>query len=132
MKVRERSMSCNACKNGVQQPFAFSMAFQPIVEVNAGRVSAYEALVRGINNESAAMVLSHVTVENRYAFDQNCRLEANTLAKRLGLDSTDAKLSINLMPGAVYSPAASTQLTLQTAQEQAFPLDRLIFEKYRD
>lgn len=121
-------MSCKACKGGVQQPFIFSMAFQPIIDVETARVYAYEALVRGINKESAGMVLSKVTEENRYAFDQNCRVKAITLAKQLGLDKTDAKLCINFMPGAVYSPVACIQLTLKTAREQAFPLDRLIFE----
>ena len=94
-------MSCKACKDGVQQPFIFSMAFQPIIDVETARVYAYEALVRGINKESAGMVLSKVTEENRYAFDQNCRVKAITLAKQLGLDKTDAKLCINFMPGAV-------------------------------
>jgi EAL domain-containing protein (putative c-di-GMP-specific phosphodiesterase class I) len=128
MGIRGNAMSCKACKGGVQQPFIFSMAFQPIIDVETARVYAYEALVRGINKESAGMVLSKVTEENRYAFDQNCRVKAITLAKQLGLDKTDAKLCINFMPGAVYSPVACIQLTLKTAREQAFPLDRLIFE----
>ncbi len=51
-------------------------------------------------------VLSKVTDENRYAFDQACRVTAIKLAKRLGLEKTSAKLSINFMPGAVYNPAA--------------------------
>jgi EAL domain-containing protein (putative c-di-GMP-specific phosphodiesterase class I) len=37
-------------------------------------------------------------------------------------------LSINFMPGAVYSPAACIQVTLKTARKVSFPLDRLIFE----
>lgn len=119
---------CVACKDGVQQPFAFSMAFQPIVDVDAERVFAFEALVRGLNNEPAGVVLSKVTDENRYAFDQSCRVKAITLASKLGIDQIGAKLSINFMPGAVYSPVACIQLTLQTAATVAFPLDHLIFE----
>ncbi len=120
--------TCGACKDGVGQPFPFSMSFQPIVDVDAGRIYAFEALVRGINGESAGSMLSRVTEANRYAFDQGCRVKAITLAKRLGLDQTDARLSINFMPGAVYSPAACIQLTLKTAREVSFPLDRLVFE----
>ncbi len=104
------------------------MSFQPIVDVEAARVYAYEALVRGLNNEPAGLILSQVTQENRYSFDQNCRVKALTLASRLGLQATPAKLSINFMPGAVYSPAACIQLTLKTALSLSFPLDRLIFE----
>lgn len=120
--------NCGACHDGVAPPFPFSMAFQPIVDVEIGEVFAFEALVRGINNESALSILSQVTKENRYAFDQSCRVAAITLAKRLNLDATGAKLSINFMPGAVYSPAACLQLTLKTANELAFPTERLIFE----
>lgn len=119
---------CSACKDGVLQPMAFSMAFQPIVNVETGRVYAYEALVRGPNGESAYSVLSQITEENRYAFDQSCRVVAITLASKLGLPEIGAFLSINFLPGAVYSPAACIQLTLKTANEVSFPLDRLIFE----
>lgn len=122
------AIQCGACRDGTSQPFPFSMAFQPIVDVENQRIFAFEALVRGINNESAYSVLSQVTEENRYAFDQACRATAITQAKRLGLDKTDAKLSINFMPGAVYSPAACIKHTLKTANELAFPFDRLIFE----
>ena len=104
------------------------MAFQPVVDVSTERVFAYEALVRGPKGESAYSVLSQVTDENRYAFDQSCRVCAITLAERLGIVQTGAMLSINFMPGAVYSPAACIQLTLQTARRTGFPLDRLLFE----
>lgn len=122
------SSSCGACKNGVAQPFPFSMAFQPIVDVSLYRVYAYEALVRGLNGEGAYSVLSQVTPENRYAFDQACRVKAISLAAQLGLADTGARLSINFMPGAIYSPAACIQLTLKTAREVGFPLNKLIFE----
>ena len=119
---------CHACKAGREQPFPFSMAFQPIVDLDADSIYAYEALVRGPGGESAGSVLSQVTDQNRYAFDQGCRVAAITLASRLGLVQTGARLSINFMPGAVYSPAACIQLTLNTAREVGFPPDRLIFE----
>jgi EAL domain-containing protein (putative c-di-GMP-specific phosphodiesterase class I) len=122
------SKTCAACKDGAALPFSFSMAFQPIVDVEAKRVYAYEALVRGTAGESAYSILSQVTEESRYAFDQQCRVKAITLAVQLGLARDGAKLSINFMPGAVYSPAACLRLTLATARETGFPLDALIFE----
>ena len=106
----------------------FSMAFQPIVNVETGNVYAYEALVRGPNGEGAGTVLSQLTELNRYSFDQSCRVEAIELASRLGLVETGACLSINFLPNAVYSPSACIQLTLKTARSLNFPLDRLIFE----
>ncbi|RZL69026.1 MAG: EAL domain-containing protein, partial [Sphingomonas sp.] len=41
---------------------------------------------------------------------------------------TGARLSINFLPNAVYSPVACIQLTLKTAAAVGFPADRLIFE----
>ena len=82
---------------------------------------AYEALVRGVDNEPAGVILSQVTEENRYAFDQACRVMALTLATKLGLPKTGAKLSSNFMPGAVYSSAACIQLPLKTALSLSSP-----------
>jgi EAL domain-containing protein (putative c-di-GMP-specific phosphodiesterase class I) len=104
------------------------MAFQPIVDVTTGRPFAYEALVRGADGEGAAAVLSRVTPENRYAFDQQCRVAAIEQAVEAGILDSDARLSINFLPNAVYSPVACIQLTLRTARATGMPIDRLIFE----
>jgi EAL domain-containing protein (putative c-di-GMP-specific phosphodiesterase class I) len=119
---------CSGCRDGAALDFDFTMAFQPIVDVVRGEVYAYEALIRGANNESAFSVLERVTPENRYAFDQRCRVKAIEGAVAAGILAGDAKLSINFLPNAVYSPKACIQLTLKTAQATAFPTDRLIFE----
>ncbi|HVF93239.1 MAG TPA: EAL domain-containing protein [Sphingomonas sp.] len=104
------------------------MAFQPIVDVTTGRPFAFEALVRGIRGEGAGDVLAGVTPESRYAFDQQCRVAAIEGAVAAGILDTGARLSINFLPNAVYSPAACIQLTLKTARATGFPADRLIFE----
>jgi EAL domain-containing protein (putative c-di-GMP-specific phosphodiesterase class I) len=104
------------------------MAFQPILDLETGRPFAYEALARGRNGEGAASVLGQVTSENRYAFDQRCRVKAIETAVAAGILETGARLSINFLPNAVYSPRACIQLTLKTASATGFPADRLIFE----
>jgi EAL domain-containing protein (putative c-di-GMP-specific phosphodiesterase class I) len=104
------------------------MAFQPIVDVEASRVFAYEALVRGPEGQSAACILDQVTPENRYSFDQQCRVRAITLASQLQLTRTGARLSINFIPGAVCSSGSCIQFTLKTARECGIAPDRLIFE----
>lgn len=119
---------CQACRDGKNNPFPFSMAFQPIVDVEARTVFAYEALVRGPQDQSAVSVLSQLNADNLYAFDQGCRVAAISKAMQLGLAETGALLSINFMPGAVYSPSACIKLTLDTARRYDFPIDRLIFE----
>lgn len=126
--MTRKPYKCSACKDGVTEPFPFSMAFQPIVDVDVARPFAYEALVRGPQNESAGLLLDQLTPENRYSFDQLCRVKAISLAARLQMIETGAMLSINFMPGAVYSPEACIQLTLKTAAECKFPLQHLIFE----
>ena len=119
---------CAGCRDGQAFGIPFSMAFQPIVDMRSGAVFAHEALVRGINGEGAASVLSAVDDRNRYAFDQQCRVKAIELAARL-FDPADAeRLSINFMPNAVYEPRACIRLTLQTAMRTGFALDRIIFE----
>lgn len=119
---------CTGCRDGVDFDIPFSMAFQPIVDTDTGLPFAYEALVRGLDGCGAYDVLSQVTDANRYAFDQACRVKAIETAMAAGLMETDARLSINFLPHAVYSPVACIQLTLQTARTVAMPLDRLIFE----
>ena len=118
---------CQGCRSG-DHDFDIAMAFQPIVDVETGRPFAFEALVRGSNGESAGDVFARVTPENRYAFDQQCRVAAIEGAVAAGILETDARLSINFLPNAVYSPAACIQLTLKTARATGLPIGRLIFE----
>ncbi len=120
-------VGCQGCKAPSDQ-FDIAMAFQPIVDCETGRPFAFEALVRGSNGEGAASVLAQVTPENRYAFDQQCRVAAIEGAVAAGILETNAKLSINFLPNAVYSPVACIQLTLKTAKATGFPVERLIFE----
>ena len=126
----ERAMNekCQGCRNGAGFETPFSMAFQPIVDLRDGSVFAYEALVRGIDGQGAYSVLSELTDENRYAFDQACRVKAIELAADLGLPATGALLSINFLPNAVYEPLACIQLTLKTARTTGFPTQNLMFE----
>ncbi|RYF22732.1 MAG: EAL domain-containing protein [Oxalobacteraceae bacterium] len=105
--------------------FPFTMAFQPIVDIQHRRIDAYEALVRGPSGEGAYHVLSRVNDENRYAFDQACRTKAIDLATRLGIA---CRLNINFLPNAVYEPKACIRATLAAAARTGFPLDKLTFE----
>jgi EAL domain-containing protein (putative c-di-GMP-specific phosphodiesterase class I) len=123
------SAGCIGCRNADANAFEipFTMAFQPIVDVPAQKIWGYEALVRGVGGQSAFEVLSQVTEANRYAFDQACRVKAIELAgSRIG--GTDAKLSINFMPNAVYEPKACIRATLEAAGRTQFDPKRLMFE----
>lgn len=122
------NIQCQGCRDGQNFPLQFSMAFQPIVDVANQTVYAHEALVRGANGEGAMSILSAVDAENRYAFDQQCRVKAIELASKVFSQDDLPRLSINFMPNAVYEPRACIRLTLATAAKSGFPADRIIFE----
>lgn len=105
--------------------FDFTMAFQPTVDTANRQIFAHEALVRGLNNESAGEVFSHVHDSNRYRFDQVCRTKAIQLASKLGVPGF---LSINFMPNAVYQPERCLRTTLAAAELYNFPVEKIIFE----
>ncbi|GHB94025.1 EAL domain-containing protein [Thermomonas carbonis] len=101
------------------------MAFQPIIDVRTREIFAYEALVRGKGGQGAGVILSQVTQENRYIFDQTCRVTAVALASRLQMPCF---VSINFLPNAVYQAATCIRATLEAARAHGFPTSRLIFE----
>lgn len=119
------SPPCAWCRPGEPLPFEFTMAFQPIVDVERHEVFAYEALIRGTQGESAESLLGRVTPDTRYVFDQACRVKAVELAARLGITCF---VSINFLPNAVYQAATCIRATLQAARRAGFPTSRLIFE----
>ena len=118
-------VGCSECRNAEKLGIDFSMAFQPIVDVSSKSIFGYEALVRGINNESAASILAQVNDNNRYRFDQAIRVKAIDLAKKLNLQGM---LSINFLPNAVYRPETCIRATLEAATEMGFPTSQIMFE----
>ncbi len=127
--ARFESVGCAECRNLEGLGFDFTMAFQPIVNVRTRKAFAYEALVRGVNGESAASILSRVDDANRYRFDQACRVKSNENATALGLlGIADCKLSINFLPNAVYRAETCIRATLEAARLFEFPPERLMFE----
>ncbi len=120
--------ACHGCRNGDDFPVALTMAFQPIIDLEARQVWGYEALVRGQGGEGAASVLAAVTDENRYRFDQACRVKAIELAGHHMPPGSQAKLSINFMPNAVYEPKACIKASLAAAARAKFDPRRLMFE----
>ena len=125
------SPACAGCRDGRKLPFAIQIAYQPIVDVSEGRVWGYEALVRGTSGESAAEILAQVSDEDRYKFDQLCRVTAIKGAGRLFQDAR-TRLSINFMPNAVYEPAACIRASLAAAESVGFARDRIMFEFTED
>lgn len=105
--------------------FRFQHGLPAIIDLRDRSLYAYEALVRGTDGSGAASVLARVNDQNRYAFDQACRVKAVELAARLGMP---CRLSINFLPNAVYRAATCIRATLAAARRFGFPTERIIFE----
>jgi EAL domain-containing protein (putative c-di-GMP-specific phosphodiesterase class I) len=116
---------CGSCGTAERLGFQFDYAYQPIVDVLSRSTYAHEALVRGPAGEGALTVLSQVTEQNRYRFDQACRVKAIKTAAQLGMKE---RLSINFLPNAVYRPEVCIKTTLEAARVHGFPIDHIIFE----
>jgi EAL domain-containing protein (putative c-di-GMP-specific phosphodiesterase class I) len=123
---------CVGCRDGEELPFSFTMAFQPIVDVEAGRIWGYESLVRGPNGETASSILERVNAANRYRFDQAARVRAIELASRLFPRGEPLTLSINFLPNAVYEPQACIRSSLAAARRAGFDFRRIMFEFTED
>ena len=118
-------VSCSNCADSSELDFNFTMAFQPIINCQSNTIYGYEALVRGLNNESAYSIISQVNDDNRYTFDQLCRIKAIALASKLGINTM---LSINFLPNAIYKPERCIRTTLEAAKKYNFPTTNIMFE----
>ncbi len=116
---------CSGCADSAELDIQFEYAYQPIVEFATKSIYAYEALVRGPQGESAASVLAQVNDNNRYRFDQACRVKAVEGASILGMTEL---LSINFLPNAVYRPEVCIRSTFAAARKHNFPIENIIFE----
>jgi len=125
LKPEYKKLACHECLNGAGLDFDFKMAFQPVVDSEERRIYSHEALVRGPQGESAASVMARVNEQNRYRFDQSCRVKAIEAAARFGLKTY---LNINFIPGAIYNPLTCIRTTLEAAEEFSFDKSKIIFE----
>ncbi len=126
MTPRQRSKhSAEKFSNIGGVDFEFSFAFQPIVNAETRKVISFEALVRGPHGESSVDVFSQLKEENRFGFDQACRLKAIHLASRLKLRRN---LNINLLPFGTYQTGMNIRATMQAAVDFDFPVENIVFE----
>ena len=102
-----------------------SFAFQPIVDIRTQQVTAYEALVRGPQNEGADSVLREIPSADLATFDEECRKAALALSARLGVN---CDLNLNLLPQGFRADRDCLASTLDTAIEYGFAPERLVLE----
>lgn len=104
---------------------SYSFAFQPIVSVTDGSIFSYEALVRGINEESAIDVINDIPPTRRPAFhDQSCVLALHWAAYR-GLST---RLNLNIMPSVASSSPSTIASILKAAQRFKISPKQIVLE----
>lgn len=103
----------------------FSFAFQPLVEIDNLETVGHEALVRGLSGESAASVIAAIRPENRYYFDQACRMRALKAAARRGIDFA---LHLNCSQVSPDNLALSIDATVECALEHGIEPGRIVLE----
>lgn len=103
----------------------FSFAFQPLVEIESLETIGHEALVRGLSGESAASVIDAIRPENRYYFDQACRMRALKAAARRGIDFA---LHLNCSQVSPDNLALSIDATVECAVEHGIDPSRIVLE----
>jgi len=103
----------------------YSFAFQPIVDVTQKEIIAYEALVRGLENQNAGTILSRFTGDALLHFDAEARIHATTLAKKLGIPCS---LSLNLLPQSLDLLPHALEETLKHAMACDLEPERIVLE----
>jgi len=86
---------------------------------------AYEALVRGPQNESADEILRSIKPADLATFDEECRKAALGIAHRLEIN---CDLNLNLLPNGFRADRDCLASTLDTAIEEGFAPERLVLE----
>lgn len=105
--------------------FAFSFAFQPIIDSRNREINSFEALIRGPHGESAQSVLTRVSDDNISRFDEISRWKAIEMASRLHIPK---RLNINLSARGLYQVDLNITATFKASMNIGFPVKNIIFE----
>jgi blue light- and temperature-responsive anti-repressor len=112
-----------ASKPAINEPYSF--AFQPIVSVTDGSIFSYEALLRGINEESAFDVINDIPSTGRIAFhERSCLLALHWAAYR-GLST---RLNMNIMPSVASSSPSAIRSILEAAERFQISPKQIVLE----
>ncbi len=111
-----------------------TVAYQPIADISANRVYAYEAIIRGPNGETAAQIFESLSPEAQTNFDQRCAAGAIRWAMAAGLGTSGARLLIPVQARSIDKPGEHLEPILRVSRHAGLIPERLIFglEGYRD
>lgn len=103
----------------------YSFAYQPIIDVDKGAIFSYEALIRGLNRESAEQVLAQITADKMHAFDEQSRNLAVRIAAGLGLST---RINLNVLPRSLMTSPTVIASLLDTADENRIQPEQIVLE----
>lgn len=104
---------------------AFSVAFQPIVDVHTRSIFSYEALLRGKNNEPAGQVLGGQSEEAIGQIDTQSHAIAVQLAAYHGLQTC---LNLNILPSNAAIMPGSIDRLLQALPRYQISARQVVLE----
>lgn len=102
-----------------------TFAFQTIIDATEREVIGYEALVRGIKNEPASLVMSRVRQNRRFDFDQACRVRAIEAATSFDID---ARLHLNCTDIKAANVEQVVEVCRHVARRQKIDFERIVLE----
>lgn len=102
-----------------------SFAFQQHVDAATGRTRGHEALLRCVSGESAAEIIGSVRPENKFYFDQACRMRAIRDAARRGIEGP---LHLNCTEVDASNLDLALSATLEAARRHGIDPDRIVLE----
>lgn len=110
-------------------PPPFGIAFQPVASVRTRRLTAQEALVRGVGGRPAATVLGRVEAAARASFELAVVQYAMARALALGITvDLHVNLSPHVLTRTVGGAAEAAERLLRLAEAERFPPYRLVLE----
>jgi len=102
-----------------------TFAFQTIIDATEQEVVGYEALVRGVKNEPASLVMSRVQQNRRFDFDQACRVRAIEASTSFDID---ARLHLNCTDIKAANVDQVVEVCRHVARRQDIAFDRIVLE----
>lgn len=109
-----------------QQEPPCQFALQPIVDPLAGEVVSFEALIRSPSGGSPETLFSSIPEDQHYTFDLESKAQALMLidSVKMGVRT----LSVNLLPGTLYSVSGAVDYLLTLLRKNNLQPEQLIIE----
>ncbi len=103
----------------------FDVAFQPIVDVGAGRIVAHEALLRGLGGTPADGVLARVPPARRVAFEAEA---VATILSHFATAGAEYDLHVNVSPAVLLRAPGMPATVADLVEGSALAPSRVVIE----